>query len=222
MLSIGFVMITIKKSDKRPAGRPRGFDREKALRAAMQLFWQHGYDGTSLAQLTAAMTINAPSLYAAFGSKQQLYQEVLDLYLAEQGGRSLHMLRSGATARESVEAMLLQMARDFTTEQNPRGCLIASGALRCADDNKPVANYTAGLRQLAQNAISERLSQGVRQHEIALDTDHQTLAGYFSTVVQGMSVQARDGGSEAQLVAIVKLAMRAWPGPRAKRPGSTA
>lgn len=208
---MGYVMITTKESNKRPAGRPRGFDREKALCAAMQLFWRQGYDGTSLAQLTAAMKINAPSLYAAFGSKQQLYQEVLNLYLAEQGGRSLHILQSNATAREAVEAMLLQMAHDFTAEQNLPGCLIASGALRCADDNKSVANHTASLRQLAKSAIFERLEQGVRQHELATNTDCQTLAGYFATVVQGMSVQARDGSSAAQLVAIVKLAMRAWP-----------
>ncbi len=188
----------------RGRGRPRTFDKARALQAALALFWRHGYDGTSIAQLTAAMKISAPSLYAAFGSKEALYREVLELYMATHG--------APGPAREAIRNMLKEAALQVSRAALPKGCLVANGALQCGRENQVAARETGALRRLGRDAIRQRLDHAVRQRELPARTDTAALAAYYASVVQGMSVQAVDGASRAQLLKLGEYAMAAWPG----------
>lgn len=201
-----------KDTEKRARGRPRAFDKTQALKAALALFWRHGYEGTSIADLTKAMKINAPSLYAAFGSKEQLYREVLDLYLATNGAPVAHALSKPGAARSAVAEMLTAAARQFSRPGMPKGCLVANGALRCAEENRMATKETATIRRLSQNALRQRLERAVADGELAPRTDTAALAAFYASVVQGMSVQAVDGATREQLLMLAEYAMAAWPG----------
>ncbi len=204
--------MTAITTEKRARGRPRAFDKAQALKAALTLFWRHGYEGTSIADLTRAMKISAPSLYAAFGSKEQLYREVLDLYLATHGVPVARALSGPSSARTAVGEMLTAAAGQFTHPALPQGCLVANGALRCAEENRFATRETATLRRLLQDALRQRLARAVNDGELAMDTDTAGLAAFYTSVVQGMSVQAVDGASRRQLIALAEYAMAAWPG----------
>jgi len=201
----------VEAKTKRSRGRPRIFDKGKALEAAMVLFWRQGYEGTSMAQLTRAMRVTAPSLYAAFGSKEQLYGDVLDLYVSTHAGFISRALAAPGPIRGVMEHLLLEAATQFSRSEWPPGCLAASGTLRCAQAHRVVARATAGLRRRAQDAIHVRISIAVGQHELASDTDAAGLAAFYATVLQGMSVQAVDGATHEQLIKIGVLAVAAWP-----------
>lgn len=196
----------MEKSRKR--GRPREFDRDKALETALDLFWRQGYEGTSIADLTKAMGITPPSLYAAFGSKERLYQEVLDLYSATLGAYARTSLAEEPTAKAAIERML----REAGTVYAARGCMLIGGALACAPENASVATDLARRRGLGTSAIVERLERAAAEGELPPDTDTAGLGAYYASVIQGLSVQARDGAAPHILAAIVALAMAAWPG----------
>jgi TetR/AcrR family transcriptional regulator, copper-responsive repressor len=191
----------------RKRGRPRAFDRQKALEAALDLFWRQGYEGTSIADLTAAMGITPPSLYAAFGSKELLYGEALDLYAATAGAYAEKALTEEPTARAGLERML----REATAVYAGRGCMLASGALACAPENAEVSADLARRRTTGKKALAARLDQAVAEGELPSDADVGGLAAYYAAVIQGLSIQARDGATEKELDAIVALAMAAWP-----------
>ncbi len=188
-------------------GRPRGFDRDQALETALELFWRQGYAGTSIADLTRAMGITPPSLYAAFGSKERLYHEVLDLYAATLGAYFMKSLAEEPTARACVERML----KEAGTVYAARGCMLIGGALACAPENAMVAADLARRRGSGKAALVERLARAVAEGELAPGTDVTALGTYYVAVVQGLSVQARDGASRRDLEAIAALAMAAWP-----------
>ncbi len=204
----------IQKTDPEPrrgAGRPRAFDREKALDVALDLFWRHGYEGTSTNQLTIAMGISPPSLYAAFGSKEALYREVVKLYLARHGGFMAEPLADDCPAREAVSRILLSAARQFGEAGHAPGCLVSSAEIQGSPENAPLVAESAAMRQAAQSAIHRRLQSARRSGELPSQTDAAALAAFYAMVIQGMSVQARDGASTAMLKREAELAMRAWP-----------
>lgn len=201
----------MKNKIKRSPGRPRTFDRAEALEAALLLFWRNGYEGTSIAQLTEALGITPPSLYAAFGSKDQLYREVLDLYLSTHGDFIAKALTEQGLSRNAIERMLKEAAKRFTQAEAPHGCLVASGVLRCAGENQSAARHTAARRLLAQDAIRRRIDQAVEEGELPAKTDTAGLAAFYASTIQGMSVQAVDGASRAQLNEIGRFAMAVWP-----------
>lgn len=201
----------MKKTVERTRGRPRIFDKAKALERAMVLFWRQGYEGTAIAQLTKAMHITAPSLYAAFGSKEQLYSDVLGLYLSTHTDFLTRALAAPGAIRDVIGQLLTAAAQQFTRSEWPPGCLTASGSLRCAQENRSVAKTTAVLRRMGQDAIASRLALAVQRQEIPPDTDTEGLATFYAAVIQGMSVQAIDGASYEQLQKIGALAMTAWP-----------
>ena len=208
-MSTDYIAIDIKPSKRR--GRPREFDQEQALDRALDLFWRQGYEGTSIADLTAAMGITPPSLYAAFGSKEQLYSQVLERY-RDGVGRSLGIaLAEGPTAYAAVQRFLYEAARTYTARENPPGCLISSGILTCAPENKGVAEIVASMRAGAMQAIRQRLQVALKSGELPRGTDINQLARFYGAVVQGMSVQARDGASVKTLRAIADIALQAWP-----------
>lgn len=196
---------------KRCAGRPRAFDRDHALSIALGLFWRHGFDGTSIPQLTAAMGISPPSLYAAFGSKDALYREAVKLYLSRYSGFMNSLFDEKISARDAVEHALLAAAKQFSEPGHAPGCMISSAELRVSPDNEKLANEIASFRLAAQQVVYTRLEAARKSGELPGKTDAASLAAFYAMVSQGMSVQARDGASAAVLKRLAKLAMQAWP-----------
>ncbi|WP_172382120.1 TetR family transcriptional regulator [Streptomyces sp. MNP-20] len=191
-------------------GRPRGFDRETALRRAMEVFWEHGYEATSMTDLTSAMGIASPSLYAAFGSKERLFQEAVTLYSTTEGSAMTRAFAEVPTARGAVEAVLRENARAYTDGDRPTGCMIVLAATNCSPANAPVRDHLAAWRRSGAEMMAERLRRGVEEGELPAATDTEAVAAFYTTVVQGMSVQARDGASRATLDKTVDRAMAAW------------
>lgn len=185
----------------------RKFDREEALEKALRLFWQYGYDTTSIAALTAELGINPPSLYAAFGKKSQLFDEVIALYQERHG----FDLPTDRPAHDAVEWMLRQLARDYTDPSHPPGCIIISAAANYSPGDEDVVSRLRELRELTKRHIAAVVSADVaRGHSIAL-ADADRIATFYAAVIQGMHQQAADGASHADLNAIVDMAMSAWP-----------
>jgi AcrR family transcriptional regulator len=193
-------------------GRPRSFDRGAALKRAMEVFWAKGYAGASMAELTAAMGINSPSLYAAFGSKEKLFEEAVALYTKSEGTDIWDALPEAATAREAVAQFLRRTALSYSRKSRPAGCLVVLGALHPDRDSEAVCRLLSQLR--AENLVSlrERLERGVREGDLPPHTDCAKLAAFYVTVQHGMSIQARDGASRKTLLEIADSAMAAWDG----------
>ncbi|WP_241116846.1 TetR/AcrR family transcriptional regulator [Achromobacter xylosoxidans] len=191
-------------------GRPRNFDRAQALRKAMEVFWSKGYEGASLTDLTAAMGINSPSLYGAFGSKEGLFREAVQLYRDTDGAASRRALAAGATAREGVCGMLLAAAERFTTPGAPPGCLIVLGAPSGAESHDGVGVFLGDNRREMQSRILARLTAAASAGELPAGADLKGLAAFYTTILHGMSIQARDGASRKTLQAVARQAMCAW------------
>jgi AcrR family transcriptional regulator len=191
-------------------GRPRGFDRAEALRHAMRLFWAKGFDGASMADLTAAMGINPPSLYAAFGSKEALFREATDLYSETEGVDIWRSLHQPATARQAVEGFLRESAAAFSRAGDPPGCLIVLGALNSNGNNAAICEDLRQRREANVAELRTRLEAAVREGELPAGIDCEAIAVFYVTVQQGMSIQARDGASYARLLAAADGAMAAW------------
>jgi AcrR family transcriptional regulator len=193
-----------------PSGRTRQFDINEALDRALEVFWLRGYEGATLPALTAAMGINRPSLYAAFGNKEQLFRKALDHY--QTGPQSfLGEALTKPTARAAVEAIFLGFVRMLRGGDKARGCLIVSGALACGEEAEPVRRELARLRQAAVTAFRERFARAVQDGDLPGGTDCATLARYIATVLNGLAVQAASGATEKELRLVSAMAMRAWP-----------
>jgi AcrR family transcriptional regulator len=193
-----------------PSGRIRQFDPAEALDRALDVFWEHGYEGATLPALTRAMGINRPSLYAAFGNKEQLFRKALDHY---QTGPSSFLIEalSEPTARAVAEAIFEGFITMQHDRDKARGCLIVAGALAASEDAEPVRQELARLRQATVTALQERFEQAVRDGDLAPGSDCRTLARYVSTVLNGLAVQAASGTTEKELRQVAAMAMRAWP-----------
>ena len=194
-------------SPSRPRGRPRAFNRDEALRAAGLTFWRLGYEGASLVDLTAAMGITPQSLYAAFGSKAALYTEALSLYQAEAGQFTARALAEEPTVVATFTRILLESATQFTCSDQPNGCMISTATLACAEAHRPIADTVAGLRGATLSAFEARVSRGISLGDIDPGADPAALARFVGAIIQGMSVQARDGASESELLAVARLAI---------------
>ena len=186
-------------------GRPRKFDRQQALERAMQVFWAKGYEGAQLAELTRAMGINPPSFYAAFGSKQAIFHEAVELYLGTPGARSMQALEETADSRAAIEAMAL-------AAPGSGGCLLIVGLINAQPDSEPSRAYLQDLRRMTLARVRARLERGVSEGDLAPDTDTAALASFCATVMQGLSLQARDGATAEELDGIIAAAMRAFDG----------
>lgn len=193
-------------------GRPRSFDRAVALRRAMEVFWAQGYDGTSMSDLIAAMAVNSPSIYAAFGSKEALFREAVALYRATEGGRIWSAVTTAPSARAAIETVLRASAEEFTRPGKPRGCLVVLGALHADDANEAVHQELQELRAENMKMLLLRLKRGVVEGELPNGPDWRAIAAFYITVQQGMSIQARDGASRKALLAVADCAMAAWDG----------
>ena len=206
---------TVSKSDpvleRRGRGRPREFDREKALEKAMQMFWALGYETTSMADLRAALGITQASLYAAFGSKEQLFREAVDLYRRTANSSTEQALATGRTAREAVETMLQAAVDALTAPGTPGGCLIVLSATNCAPENRAVQEYLLSVRRQIPEAILGRLRKGQRDGDLQKKAPISALASYYATVLHGLALQSRDRISRKVLTHVVKVAMASWP-----------
>jgi AcrR family transcriptional regulator len=192
-------------------GRPRTFDPDVALRRALDLFWERGYEGTSLSDLAQAMGIASASIYACFGSKEDLFRRVMALYGATSGEPPRRALREGGTARAAVHAMLRATADQVTGPETPHYCMLVLAAPVGAVENHAVREFLADRRRDQYATIRERLARGVADGDLtASPADLDALARYYATVVQGLSVQARDGATRADLETVVTCAMAAW------------
>lgn len=192
----------------RRRGRPPGFDRETVLNRAMLTFWRLGFEGASIADLTAAMGITPQSLYAAFGSKSALYREALSHYRRTVGAFSARALQEESSAAAGFERMLTESAAAFCKSGRPRGCMVSTAVLACAAENRDEARYAAQLRKSAVAAFRQRIDQAVAAGEFRPTADSATLARYLGALVQGLSIQAQDGATKQELLEVARLA--AW------------
>jgi len=195
-----------------PPGRPKAFDPDQALDAALRVFWEKGYEGASLADLTAAMGINKPSLYATFGDKAALFRKVVDHYLRRQSPLWDDALRL-PTARASVAHILNFVADGLTSGKNPHGCLLVQAALSCGDEADCIKKELAARRADGDSLIRARLLRGQAEGELPRGVDAEALSRFFSTVLRGMSVEASGGATRGHLQNVIELAMKAWPSP---------
>ncbi|MEU7867284.1 TetR/AcrR family transcriptional regulator [Dactylosporangium sp. NPDC049140] len=203
-------------------GRPRSFDRAEALERAMAVFWEYGYDATSVALLTTALGIGPPSLYAAFGDKRSLFLEALDHYLHTHAAYTERVLADEPNTREAVERLLCEAAAAFTTPDRPHGCMVLSAATNSSPQSADIAARLRDQRAGRVRGLEARIAGAVRAGELPAGTDPHALAAFYAAVLQGMSAQARDGATTADLLQIVDMALLAWPRPRrpptARRP----
>ncbi|GBQ95365.1 transcriptional regulator [Acetobacter nitrogenifigens DSM 23921 = NBRC 105050] len=213
--------MTPKKIDaeRRGRGRPQSFDRTQALYAAVRLFWDRGYDGTSFDDLIAAMGISPSSFYNAFKSKEALFQEAVEAYAQASGAWFDTVLKEHADTRTALERLLAFAATEFTRIDRPTGCMIAVAATQCSPSQERLRELVATQRTQSESAMANRLRQGVASGDLPASTDIEALAAFYMSLIRGMAVQARDGAARERLLEIARIGMQAWP---AKDGGSNA
>ena len=193
-----------------PSGRGRQFDADVALDRALEVFWARGYEGATLPELTQAMGINRPSLYAAFGNKEQLFRKALDRYQTGPMSFLTEALKE-PTARSAAEAIFSGFIDMQRNREKARGCLIVSGALASGEEAETVRQELARLRQSIVAVFRKRFERAVENGDLPKGTDCATLGRYVATVLGGLAVQAASGTTEKELRLVAAMAMRAWP-----------
>lgn len=191
-------------------GRPLTFDPDAALQRALEVFWKRGYEGTSLSDLTRAMGIASASIYSYFGSKENLFRRVMERYGATAGAPPRDALEEHPLVRDAIHAMLYATVDQITRSDAPHYCMLILAAPTGAIENEPVREFLAEIRRSQFTAIRDRLQRGVDEGELAAGTDVDAVARYYTTIVQGLSIQARDGATRNELEDIVAGAMAGW------------
>ncbi len=211
--SINLIVTDMKPANgnaPRKIGRPLSFDRDVALREAMLAFWRHGYQTTSISDLTAAMGVTAPSIYAAFGNKRRLFLEAVNLYIGDPSAMD-EWVHAAPTAQDAARSLLVASAERFTGEATPPGCLLASatasGSAACAE----VMAAVSQVRRRIETALRQRIERDVTSGSLPEATCSDALAGMVMAIIQGMSVLARDGAGRQKLLAITEQTLRGWP-----------
>jgi AcrR family transcriptional regulator len=191
-------------------GRPRAFDRDTALQAAVDVFWERGYEGTRVSDLTGAMGLNAPSLYATFGSKEDLFREVVAYYGAPERSPLMMALQRPVPIRDAVEAMLRDSVHQYTDPDSPPGCLIVLAGIAYSAETEVLRDLLKSYRDEDRARLLARIRAATADGELPADLDPQRLASFLITVLHGLSIQARDGASRADMDTTADLAMLAW------------
>ncbi|MBN9044580.1 MAG: TetR/AcrR family transcriptional regulator [Rhizobiales bacterium] len=191
------------------AGRPREFDRDAALAKARDAFWSRGYEGVSITDLVETLGLASARIYAAFGSKEKLFQEAVALYDEGEGGFATRALAEEPTAARAIERSLREAVETYTRKDRPQGCMVVSAATNCAAENDGVREFLADYRRRRTASLVERLERAVLEGELRPDADAPALGDYYATVLHGLSVQARDGVSRRRLLATIPTAMLA-------------
>ena len=201
---------TIKDKVSKPRGRPVAFDQEQALDNALHVFWLHGYEGTSMSELVEVMGINKPSIYAAFGNKEALFQKALEKYMSG----SIEFINKALiepTAKLVAEKFLIGAVAFFSDKSHPPGCMIVQGALSCGQSTELIQSELISLRLKLEESIKKRFDLAIAQGDLPQATNSACLAKYITTLHQGLSVQATSGASEAELLAVVQFALDSFP-----------
>ncbi|MBZ9986257.1 TetR/AcrR family transcriptional regulator [Mesorhizobium sp. BH1-1-5] len=197
--------------EKSRGGRPRAFDPEAALDAAMLLFWEHGYEATSLAMLREAMGLTPPQIYNAFTDKETLFRRALARYHDREISFALDALGAPVRTREAIRLLLLGAAQAYTRPGKPGGCLFISGALATSPQAQGVADALKAYRKATEAGIAARLAKGFAAGELPAGVTVEGFAKYLAGVMNGMSIQARDGASTEELEALAETALAVWP-----------
>ncbi|MEP1449124.1 MAG: TetR/AcrR family transcriptional regulator [Paraglaciecola sp.] len=192
-------------------GRPRAFDVQVALEKALEVFWEKGFDGASLSDLTSAMGINKPSMYSAFGNKEQLFLKAIEFYKDRPCGFFKPALGQ-PTAYKVAESMLLGAAKSMADNSHPQGCVMIQGALSCSEAAAGVKEELIKHRQQSEEQLKDRFELAKAQGDLPENVDACNLARYLNTVMQGISIQASSGATEEQLIDVANLALASFPG----------
>jgi AcrR family transcriptional regulator len=208
------------KPARKPRGRPRSFDREAALAAAMEVFRSKGFEGTSISDLTDVMGINPPSLYAAFGDKENLFLEAIERYSKDNGDSCPYCAEP--TARGAIEKYLSFAAHEFTEDPECRGCLLTMAATTSTNTSARLQKLIAQKRASAREGIRDRIKRGIQDGDVPAGTDASALADFYVTILNGMSLQAREGASRKALLAVVEHAMSVFPKVQKKKLAAAA
>ncbi|MER7998737.1 TetR/AcrR family transcriptional regulator [Streptomyces sp. NPDC095613] len=197
---------------KAPIGRPRGFDADEALEHAMRVFWEQGYEGASLTDLTSAMGITRTSMYAAFGNKEELFRKALERYTEGPASYGARAMRE-PTARQVATAFLNGSVRATTRPDCPTGCLGVQGALAAGDPGRPARDTLSAWRDEHTSRLRDRFRQAVDEGDLPPGTDPGLLARYLMTVANGIAVQAAGGATRDDLQRVADMALLNWPPP---------
>lgn len=195
---------------KKQRGRPSNFDHIEALDKALQVFWARGYEGASMAELTEALGINKPSIYAAFGNKEELFRKALTRYTTGPAAFVGEAMQE-PTARLVVEKFLMKAVDFFSDKTTPSGCMIVQGALTCGKSSSAIQQELTAYRRNFEAAFSNRFELAQAQGDLPQGVNTKQLAKYIATIHQGMSVQASSSATREELLAIVAMALKNWP-----------
>jgi AcrR family transcriptional regulator len=198
-------------------GRPRSFCEQTALEAAMRVFWEKGYEGTSLTDLTEAMGINRPSLYAAFGDKEALFLKAMEQYTSGPASY-LRAALAEPTAHRVIEALLRGSVHQLGDPQNPRGCLFVQGGLACGTAAEPAKQALVAWRKQGEAEMVKRFKRARAEGDLPAELDPHDLARYVATVRNGLSIQAANGATKAEMTRVVELTLSSLP---TQRPSKT-
>jgi AcrR family transcriptional regulator len=206
-------VVKSEKSEKKLTkvrGRPLAFNQDEALDKALNVFWSRGYEGASMAELTKALGINKPSIYAAFGNKETLFRKALVLYATGPVAFVGDAMKQ-PTAHQAVEKFLMQAVDFFSDKTTPNGCMIVQGALTCGQSSLAIQQELIAYRGNFETTLTKRFELGKAQGDLSPTVNTKQLAKYIATVHQGMSVQATSGATREELLAVVEMAMKNWP-----------
>ncbi len=200
-----------KITKKTAGGRPRAFDPDQALDAAMRLFWAHGYEATSLTMLREAMGLTPPQIYNAFTDKETLFRRALARYIETEVTFAPAALNAPITTKAAIRQLLMEAAAFYAAEDKPGGCLFISGALAASPQAQGIADELKAVRLATEAAIAARLTEGQTKGELSAGVAPGALAKYIMSVMHGMSIQARDGATVAELQNLAETTLGAWP-----------
>lgn len=193
-------------------GRPRKFNRDEALDTALKLFWQHGYEGASIALIAQEIGVNVPSLYAAFGNKEALFLHAVERY-GQLNGCVYHDALAKPTAREVARAILEGVVELVTRPHCPNGCLMVLGALVTSPESEKIRTMMAAMRATAEGWMAERFRKAQAEGDLPAHADPEALACYLMTLNSGFAVQAKGGVGKERLLCVAEMAVANWPSP---------
>ncbi len=200
---------TLPQKARSQRGRPRAFDRDQALEAAMRVFWEKGYVATSMTDLTTAMGIASPSLYAAFGSKEDLFREALDRYDSNFRNLAGEALNSNAALRDQFERLLHLSARE-NDRQTPAGCMMLMACEQRAELSPELAEDLSSRRAVAVALMEQRLHRAIETGEVTADIDARAIAEFYGTLQRGLSISAKTGATPEELRSVIASSMAVW------------
>ncbi|MFT4021197.1 MAG: TetR/AcrR family transcriptional regulator [Acinetobacter sp.] len=197
---------------KKKRGRPKCFDEQQALEKAMLLFWEYGYEATSINDLTQALDITAPSLYSTFGDKASLFYRCIDYYLEYEACPIVPIFAQAKSAKVAFEIYLYNNIQRLVQPNKPSGCMLVVAAVNCSEQTHAVQQKVLEKRLQEKDKLAQRLQQAVQDGDLARNAPINEMTDFYATVLQGLTLQARDGATQAQLHKVVQHAMRLWDG----------